>query len=86
MTTSLIPVGTAVHVLADTFDGEHAVTGIVAGHVAYTRPVVDDAVVIDQGYAIHLDHGFFGGQDHVPYGCRPYIGTIVAHVDSVTVS
>jgi hypothetical protein len=78
--TRLLPLGTRVAVLEDTF-GDLAVTGTIAGYVAYTRP---HDTVTDQGYALHLDNGFYPDLPAIPVGMRPWIGTIVVHVESVT--
>lgn len=81
MTDTLLPIGTAVTILADTF-GEHAVTATIAGYVAYSYPH-DTNGRMEQGYALHLDHGFFAPVADIPVGSRPWVGTIVAHVESV---
>jgi hypothetical protein len=76
---NLLPTGTAVTILADTF-GDKAVRGTVAGHTVYTHPVTLRANQL--GYVIHLDQGFFH-PGVTPIGAAPWIGTIVAHVESV---
>jgi len=80
ITTDLLPVGTAVTLMTETF-GEYAMTGTIAGHVAYVNENLNDRV--EQGYVINLDSGAYLDTPTIPPGLRPWISHIVAHVESV---
>ena len=71
-TTTLLPIGTLVTILADTH-GESAATGLIAGHLAFT----DERGTVHQGYAVRLDRGFYDPT------ATMFVSMIVAHVESV---
>ena len=80
-TTTLLPIGAPVAILADTF-GEQAATGTIAGYVAYHYP--GDTTRMEQGYAVYLDRPGYLDDERTAPANRPWVAIIVAHLDSVS--
>lgn len=79
--TGLLPIGARVLICADVHGD--TVAGRIAGHVAYAHPHTPNGERMDIGYAVHLDRGAWLERDDLAPGARPWIGAILAHVDSV---